>query len=247
MVVVDNVAIIGGGIMGGGIGQTLVQNGYSVTIRDVEEEAIEETRERVVSGNFGLERAVEGGYLTEEEKQDALDRLEFTLDFEEAVAGADVVFEAVPEDLSIKGQVFRQLDEATDDDVALFSNTSGFPVASLQNAVEDRSRVGVMHFFSPVPVMDLVEVVSSEATDDEVAQLAVDIAEDIGKTPVEVDDNPREYGFIVNRVWAAMREEAERVVDDGVADVEAVNLAMREGRNLPVGPLEGPGIGEEWD
>jgi len=246
MVAVDQVAIIGGGIMGGDIGQTLVQHGYSVTIRDVDEDVIEHTRERVVSGNFGLERAVEGGYLTEEEKEAAVDRLEFTLDLDEAVQGADVVFEAVPEDLSLKGQVFRQLDEATDD-VPLLSNTSGFPVAALANAVEDRSRVGVMHFFSPVPVMDLVEVVSSDETSEEVVDLALEIAEDLGKSPVEVDDNPREYGFIVNRVWAAMRDEAERVVDEGVASVEDVNLAMREGRNLPVGPLEGPGIGEEWD
>lgn len=248
MTVVDNITMIGGGIMGGGIGQAFLQHGYSVTINDVEEEAIEETRERIESGNYGLDRAVEGGYLTEEEKNDALDRLEFVHDdIGAAVADADVVIEAVPEDLGIKGRVYRELDAETDDDVPFLSNTSGFPIVSLANAVEDPSRVAGAHFFNPAQIMNLVEIVRTPQTDEEVVSLAEELMEDIDKTPVIVEDAPKEYGFVVNRIWGAMREEARKVVDEGIASEEDVNLAMREGRNLPVGPLEGAGIGEEWD
>ncbi|MFC6764432.1 3-hydroxyacyl-CoA dehydrogenase family protein [Natrinema soli] len=246
MPVVDNVAIMGGGIMGRGIGQTLLQNGYSVTIRDIEEEVLEETKERMINGSYGLERAVEGGYLTEAEMGDALNRLTLTTDIEEAVDGADFVLEAVTEDLNIKGQVFQDLDELTDD-IPLFTNTSGFSITGLSNAVEDSSRVAGTHFFSPVPVMDFVEIIRGPATDDEVIELAEAVIDDIGKERVTITDDPHHYGFIVNRCWAAMREEARKVVREGIATEEQVNLAMREGRNLPVGPLEGPGLGEEWD
>jgi len=241
---VDHVAMVGGGVMGGGIGQAFLQGGYEVTIRDVDAAVLEDTEERIVSGNFGLDRAVEGGYLTEDERDDAINRLSLALDLDEALADADVVIEAVPEDLALKGRVFRELDELTD--APLYSNTSGFAIAGIANAVADPSRVAGAHFFNPVPVMDLVEVVRASETDDAVVELMVDLCEDIGKTPVAVEDAPGEYGFIVNRLWGAMREEAKQLVDEDIATVEEVNLAMREGRNLPVGPLEGAGIGEEW-
>ncbi len=247
MPVVDHVAVIGGGIMGGGIGQALLQYGYEVTIRDVDEEINNETRGRIISGNYGLDRAVEGGYLTEDEKADCLDRLSFTVDIDEAVAGTDMVIEAVPEDLLLKGRVFRQLDEATAADVPLYSNTSGFPIAALANAVEDPSRVAGTHFFNPAQIMNLVEVVRTPETDDSVVDLAEAVFEDIDKTAIVCEDQPDEYGFVVNRAWGAMREEARKIVDEGIVSAEELNLAMREGRNLPVGPLEGAGIGEEWD
>lgn len=243
---VNHIAMIGGGIMGGGIGQAFLQHGYEVTIRDVEQEAIDDTRDRIESGNFGLERAVEGGYLTEDEKEDAMDRLDFTFDIEEAVDGTDLVIEAVPEDLLLKGQVFRELDENTDPNVPLLSNTSGFSIASLANAVEDPSRVAGAHFFNPAQIMNLVEIITTRETDQEIVDTVEALIEDIDKTPVICDDQPRSYGFIVNRIWGAMREEAQKVVDEGIATREEVNIAMKEGRNLPVGPLEGAGIGEEW-
>lgn len=246
MPVVDSAAIIGGGIMGRGIGQTLLQNGYSVTIRDIDEDILAETKEKMINGSYGLKRAVDGGYLTESEMEDALDRLTLTTDLQETVDGADFVLEAVTEDLNLKGQVFQELDEVTDD-IPLFTNTSGFSITGLSNVVEDSSRVAGTHFFSPVPVMDLVEIIRTPATDDEVIELAESLVEDLGKQRVTIDDDPHHYGFIVNRCWAAMREEARKVVREGIATEEQVNLAMREGRNLPVGPLEGPGLGEEWD
>jgi 3-hydroxybutyryl-CoA dehydrogenase len=238
-------AVIGGGIMGTGIAQMLARNDYEVAVREINEELAAEAEEQLVSGNFGLDDAVEGGYMSEDEKQDVLDRLTFTTDLDEAVAGTDFVVEAVTEDLAIKGKVFRQLDEATDDQ-PLYSNTSGFAVTSLANAVSDPSRVAVMHFFNPVPVMSLVEIVKAEETADEVVELGEEIVEDLGKTGIVIDDAPGNYGFVANRIYAAMREEAQQVVDEGVATKEQVDTALEEGYNLPVGPFSLAGIGEEW-
>jgi 3-hydroxybutyryl-CoA dehydrogenase len=247
MTVVDHIAIIGGGIMGGGIGQAFLQYGYSVTINEVEEDAIRETRDRIKSGKYGLDRAVESGYLSDEERADALERLEFVHDdIGATVDGTDVVIEAVTEDLHVKGRVFRELDAETSDDVPLLSNTSGFPITSLANAVENPDRVAGAHFFNPAQVMNLVEIVRTPQTDAAVVDLAEELLADIDKTPVVVEDTPKTYGFVNNRIYAAMREEARKVVEEGVATEEEVNLIMREGRNLPVGPLEGGGIGEEY-
>lgn len=244
---IDRIAVIGGGIMGTGIGQAFLQGGYEVTIRDIEQELLNEARERIKSGNYGLDRAVESGYLTEEKREDCLDRLSLTTNLEEAVDSVDFVLEAVPEDLSVKGKVFRQLNEATAADVPLYSNTSGFSITAIANAVDDPSRVAGAHFFSPAQVMDLVEIAVTDETDDEVAELIEAIANDIGKTSIVIDDAPGEYGFIANRCYGAMREEAEKIVRNGIATEEQVDTAMEEGYNLPVGPFSLAGIGEEWD
>jgi 3-hydroxybutyryl-CoA dehydrogenase len=247
MTVVDKVALIGGGIMGGGIGQTFLQHGYPVTINEVDQAAIDETRDRIKNGKYGLERAVENGYLSSERRDEALDLLEFVHDdIGAAVEDADIVIEAVSEDMLLKGRVFRELDEETAADIPLLSNTSGFPIASLANAVEDPSRVAGAHFFNPAPVMDLVEVIRTPRTDSDVVALTEELTEDIGKTPVVIDDTPKQYGFVNNRIYEAMRAEARKVVGEGVATKEEVNKIMRLGRNLPMGPLEGGGIGEEY-
>jgi 3-hydroxybutyryl-CoA dehydrogenase len=243
---VDHVAVIGGGIMGSGIGQRFLQAGYAVSIRDVDQGILDDARERIESGNYGLDRAVEGGHLSEAERADALDRLTLTLDLEEAVEGADILIEAVTEDLSLKGQVFREIDAATDD-MPLYSNTSGFSVASIANAVSDPSRVAVAHFFNPAQIMPLVEIVRGDRTDEAVIDLMEDLCEDLGKEPIVIEDAPGEYGFVANRCYAAMRAEAERIVEEGIATEEQVDTAMEEGYNLPVGPFSLRGLGEEWD
>ncbi|MFC6719273.1 3-hydroxyacyl-CoA dehydrogenase family protein [Natrialbaceae archaeon GCM10025810] len=242
----DAVAVVGGGIMGSGIAQVLARAGYEVRVREINEELAEEARERLVSGNYGLDDAVEGGYMTEGEKEEVLDRLTFTTDLEEAAADTEFVIEAVTEDLAIKGQVFRDLDEVTDDQ-PLYSNTSGFPVTSIANAVDDPSRVAVTHFFNPVPVMSMVEIVKAPETDEAVVERAEELVDELGKTRVTVDDAPGTYGFLANRCHAAMRREAQRIVDEGIATEEQVDKALEEGYNLPVGPFSLRGIGEEWD
>lgn len=243
---VDNIAVVGGGIMGTGIGQAFLQNGYEVSIRDIDQDILDDAEERILEGNYGLNRAVEGGHITDADKQDALDRLTLTTDLAEAVDGADFVLEAVSEDLELKGAVFREIDEHTED-VPLYSNTSGFSAASLSNALDDPSRFAVAHFFNPAQIMTLVEVVPNGQTEDRVVDTIVEVSEDMGKTAVVMEDAPGDYGFIANRCYAAMRREAQQIVDEGVATEEQVDTAMEEGYNLPVGPFSLAGIGEEWD
>ncbi|ARS90261.1 3-hydroxyacyl-CoA dehydrogenase family protein [Natrarchaeobaculum aegyptiacum] len=239
-------AVIGGGIMGSGIAQVLARAGYDVRVREINEDLAEEARDRLISGNYGLDDAVEGGYIDEDEKEAILERLTFTTDLEAATDGTDFVIEAVTEDLAVKGKVFRELDAVTDDQ-PLYSNTSGFPVTSIANAVSDPSRVAVMHFFNPVPIMSMVEIVQAPETDEAVVNLAEELVDELGKTGVTIDDAPGTYGFIANRCYAAMRREAQRVVEEGVATEEQVDKALEEGYNLPVGPFSLRGIGEEWD
>ncbi|QLK24822.1 3-hydroxyacyl-CoA dehydrogenase family protein [Natrinema zhouii] len=239
-------AVVGGGIMGAGIAQVLARNGYDVAVREINQELAEEARERLVSGSYGLEDAVEGGYLSEDEKSAVLERLTFTTDLDEATNGTDFVIEAVTEDLAIKGQVFRDLDAVTDDQ-PLYSNTSGFSVTSIANGVSDPSRVAVTHFFNPVPIMSMVEIVRAPQTDEAVVERAEELVDELGKTSVTIDDDPGSYGFIANRCHMAMREEAQRIVDEGIATEEQVDKALEEGYNLPAGPFSLRGIGEEWD
>ncbi|WP_254538378.1 3-hydroxyacyl-CoA dehydrogenase family protein [Halomarina litorea] len=246
MVDVEHVSVIGGGVMGSGIGQAFLQNGYDVSIRDIEQEILQETEERIVDGNYGLNRAVESDHLSEEEKQAALDRLTLTTDLGEAVADADFVLEAVSEDLELKGRVFREIDSVTGD-TPLYSNTSGFSATSLSNALEDPSRFAVAHFFNPAQIMTLVEIVPTGQTDDEVVDTIVEVSERMGKTAIVLEDAPGDYGFVANRCYAAMRREAERIVEEGVATEKQVDTALEEGYNLPVGPFSLRGIGEEWD
>ncbi|MDZ7729969.1 MAG: 3-hydroxyacyl-CoA dehydrogenase family protein [Natrialbaceae archaeon] len=242
----ETVTVVGGGVMGSGIAQVLVLGGVDVRIRELETDLAEQARERVDSGPYGLESAVEGGHISPDDRTAALDRLSVTTDLGEALEGADAVIEAVDEDLTLKGRVFQELDAHTDT-IPLFSNTSGFSVAAIAGAVTDPERVAVTHFFNPVPVMDLIEVVRSEATADRVVAAATDIADTAGKTTIVVEDDPTSYGFVANRCYGALRREAERIVDAGIATPEQVDTALEAGFNFPVGPFSLRGIGEEWD
>ena len=241
MTAVSSVTVIGAGLMGSAIGQVFLQHGYEVTFRDVDESVLADAHSRVSDGDYGLSPAVERGIISEDEKAAALDRMSTTTDLEAAVEGSDFVIEAVPEDLALKGDVFRELDEVTDE-VPLGTNTGGFPIASIANAVEDQSRVIGTHFFNPAQVMPLVEIVRSERTDPELVDLAVELFEDVDKTTIVVEDandyDEFSYGFVANRCHVAMREEARRIVEEGIATKEQVDMAMREGYNLPVGPFE---------
>ena len=237
MPTIEHIAMIGGGVMGRGIGQALLQGGRTVTIREVDPETRDEIPDIVESGQYGLESAVEYGHISEQEKTDALDRLTVTGDIGEAVSDANLVIEAVPEDLALKGEVFRELDELTDE-IPLASNTGGYPITSIANAVEDPSRIVGTHFFNPVPVMDLVEIIQTPKTDDTLVQKIADTMEDIGKHAVVVNDSPENYGFVANRVFWAMLEEAKAVVQDGVATEEKVDQIMEHGFNHPAGPFK---------
>ena len=243
---IESVAVVGGGVMGTGIAQLLARNGCRVTIREVDESAADAAWDRLVSGSYGLEDAVAGGHLSEDDLEATLERVTVTTSLPAALEGTDIVVEAVDEDLALKGQVFRELDEHSET-VPLFSNTSGFSVQAIANAVEDPGRVAVTHFFNPVPVMDLVEVVRGASTSAETLAAAEALAERMDRTAIVVEDDPTSYGFVANRCYGALRREAEAIVDAGIATPEQVDTALERGFNLPVGPFSLRGIGEEWD
>ncbi len=231
------IAVIGSGVMGSGIAQVLAQTGHAVTGTDVDEEAIARARELTTSGRYGLERAVERGKLDRAAAEAALERLRFTTDFEAAVRGAELVIECVPERLDLKIKVFRDLDRLASRECILASNSSGFPLAALAAATDRPERVLVWHWASPPVVMRFAEIVTTEETDARVVQTVVDLANDCGKNPVVVKDHPMAWGYVANRVYAAMIQEASRVVAEGIASHEDVNRLMVDCFGWPVGPF----------
>ncbi|MGH0032603.1 MAG: 3-hydroxyacyl-CoA dehydrogenase family protein [Myxococcota bacterium] len=230
------IGVIGAGVMGSGIAQTLAQAGYSAVCCDISEEVLAKAREGVVKGRYGLDRAVERGKLDRDEADAALARMRFTPSLAEAAA-TDLVIECVPERLDLKIRVFRDLDELAPPETILASNTSGFPITALAAATERPERVIGWHWASPPPVMRLAEIVVTPATSDQTTDTVVKVAADCGKNPVVVKDLPTQWGFVANRIYFAMVREAQHVVDSGIASTDEVNQIMVDTFNWPVGPF----------
>jgi len=230
------IGVIGAGVMGSGIAQTLAQSGYSAVCCDISEEVIEQARESVVRGRYGLDRAVERGKLDRQAADAALARMRFTNSLEQAAA-TDLIIECVPERLDLKIKVFRDLDELARPETILASNTSGFPITALAAATERPERVIGWHWASPPPVMRLAEIVVTPATSSETTEMVVKIAANCGKNPVVVKDVPTQWGFVANRIYFAMVREAQHVVDSGIASADQVNQIMVDTFNWPVGPF----------
>jgi 3-hydroxyacyl-CoA dehydrogenase len=231
-----SIGVVGAGVMGSGIAQTLAQAGYRVVCSDVAEAALAKARELVVSGRYGLERAVARGKLERAQADAALARLRFTGSLAEAAANPLVV-ECVPERLDLKIRLFRELDALAPPDAVLASNTSGFPIAALAAATERPARVIGWHWASPPPVMRMAEIVVTPQTSEAAQRLVCDVAARCGKNPVVVRDFPTQWGFVANRVYFAMLREAQRVVDEGIATPEQVNALMVDCFGWPVGPF----------
>ena len=240
------IGVIGAGVMGSGIAQTTATFGFTTVCCDISKEALEKARADVVGGRFGFERAIERGKLTREAAEAARERLSFTEDFT-AAASCDLVIECVPERLDLKVRTLRQLDAAAPAHAILASNTSGFPIAALAAATERPERVIGWHWASPPVVMKFAEIVVTEATGADAKRIVCETAEACGKHPVVVKDNPMAWGFVANRIYAAMLREAARVVDEGVATHDEVNQLMVECYNWPVGPFAMvKGAGSGW-
>lgn len=240
------VGVIGAGVMGSGIAQTLATGGCEAICFDVAEEALDKAREQVRSGRYGFERAVERGKLAESDAAAALARLEFTDDLERATA-VDVVIECVPERLDLKLRVFRDLDARAPEGTILASNSSGFPIVALAGATERPEQVLGWHWASPPVIMRFAEIVVTEATDKQAIATVEAIARDCGKNPVVVKDSPMAWGYVANRIYAAMLREAARVVEEGVASHQQVNELMVDCYNWPVGPFAMvQGASEGW-
>jgi 3-hydroxybutyryl-CoA dehydrogenase len=224
------VAVVGAGFMGSGIAESAARAGLEVKLHEPEPAPLERSR-----GSIGqsVARAVGGGKLTDEEAAALVERIEWTTD-PDALAGADLVVEAVIEDAAVKGEVFQDLDRRLGDDVILASNTSSIPIAQLASWTDHPKRVLGLHFFSPVPVMKLVEVVVALDTDLAVVERAEAFARKIGKHPIRTKDRS---GFIVNMLLVPYLMAGVRMFEDGFASREDIDEGMRLGCGHPMGPL----------
>ncbi|HEY8767259.1 MAG TPA: 3-hydroxyacyl-CoA dehydrogenase family protein [Dehalococcoidia bacterium] len=235
---IKTIGVVGGGVMGSGIAQALAVGGAQVTIRDVNDEMIAKSRSTIVDGRYGLERGVERGKTSRADADAALARLSWTTDIG-GLAKVDLVIEAVPEDLELKKRVFGELDGIVKADAIFASNTSGLAISDLNKAVSEarRPRFIGMHFFSPAPVMKLVEIIHAPETSEDTIAAVEELCARSGKATARVKDAPGRYGFIANRIYFAAVREAQKVLEEGIATPEDINKAMVMGFNWPVGPL----------
>ncbi|AWO73207.1 3-hydroxybutyryl-CoA dehydrogenase [Geobacillus thermoleovorans] len=228
----DTIAVIGAGVMGSGIAQTAAMAGKTVYLYDVSEAALQNG---LASAEKSLRRFVKTGGLSEPEARAALGRIRSTVDLAEAVRGADVVIEAVPENLALKKDVFQQLDQLAKPDAILATNTSELSVTALAAATNRPENVIGMHWFNPAPVMKLIEIVKGETTSDDTVDAIRRLSVELGKETVVVKDR---QGFVTTRALAAHMIECIRMYEEGVASVEDIDKAVRLGLNYPMGPLE---------
>ena len=226
---IKKIVVIGAGAMGNGIAQTAAVSGYHVTMTDVDEAALERGKATITKSAVKL---AEKEVITEEQKAAALD-IKTSLDFE-AAREADLVIEAAPEILELKLKLFAELDKLAPADTILASNTSSISLTKIGAATQRPDKVIGMHFFNPVPLMRLLEVVRGLATSDETTTVAVEVGKRMGKVPVEAKDSP---GFISNRILCPMINEAIFTLQEGIGTPEAIDTVMKLGMNHPMGPL----------
>lgn len=227
---IETLGVIGAGTMGNGIAQVAARAGCRVILRDVKEELLERGMTAI---RKSLQRDVDKDRLKEEEKHSIINRIHTVTDFD-ALAEADLVVEAVTEDLSVKREVFRTLDRLTRPDAILASNTSSISITKLGAATGRPDKVVGMHFMNPVPVIKLVEVIRGLQTSDETYERVRELTEKLGKIPLECNDSP---GFVSNRVLMPMINEAIFALYEGVATRESIDGIMKLGMNHPMGPL----------
>jgi 3-hydroxybutyryl-CoA dehydrogenase len=226
-----HVAVLGAGTMGRDIAHVCAVAGHEVTVRDVDSDVLEDARDHVADN---LEGGVERGKLDRETADAALDRIDFT-DELEAVEGAALAVEAVPEEMDLKHAVLGEAEPLLADDAVVATNTSSLSVTSVMDELDDPARGLGLHFFNPAYVMDLVEVVHGERTGESTRERAVEFVEGFEKTAIEVRDTP---GFASSRLGVALGVEAMRMVEAGVASAADIDAAMELGYRHPMGPLQ---------
>lgn len=229
---IQHVTVVGAGTMGNGIAHQFALKGHSVVLVDLNEAALAAGVETITRN---LDRQVKKGAISQDERDATVARITTTADLTAAAQQADLVVEAVAERLEVKARVFQTLDREAPEHAILASNTSSISITAIAAQTDRPDRVIGMHFFNPVPVMQLVEVVRGLATSDETYAQVRDLAEALGKTPVEVNDAP---GFVSNRVLMPMINEAVFCVMEGVATPESVDAVMKLGMAHPMGPLQ---------
>lgn len=224
------IGVIGAGTMGSGIAQLAAQHGFDVVMRDVEQNLVNEGLARIEEN---LAEAEERGII--EDTNTTFERVSGTTNIDVVTDEPTFIIEAVPEDMDLKKSVFEDLDERTDTDTVLGSNTSSLPVTEIASVTDNPERVIGTHFFNPPVKMELLELITGHHTTEKTVERAEQFAEDIGRTDILVDDFP---GFATSRLGVILGMEAARMVQEGVASAEDIDTGMKLGYNFPMGPLE---------
>lgn len=227
-----NIAVIGAGTMGNGIAHVFAQTGFSVTIIDVNAATLEKALQTIQKN---LDRQVAKGTLTEEQKQQTIANLTTCNNLSDGVKNADLVVEAATENIALKLDIFKQIDEASPAHTILATNTSSISITKIAAATKRPDKVIGMHFMNPVPVMKLVEIINGYATEGSVTETIVSLSKELGKVPCVVNDYP---GFIANKILMPMINEAIISLYEGIAGVEEIDTIMKLGMAHPMGPLQ---------
>jgi len=228
---IKKICVLGAGVMGSGIAQVSAETGYQVSMRDVEDRFV---RGGINTIKKNLERAISKGKMTQENAEGILSKINGFVDLPTAVKDADIVIEAVTENMDVKKQVYGEIDLLCTKETILASNTSGLSITEIASVTQRPRKVIGMHFFNPVPAMKLVEIIRGQATSDETFQVIKTLALKMGKTPIAVNESP---GFAVNRILIPMINEAIFVLQEGVASAKDIDKGMMLGVNHPIGPL----------
>jgi len=228
---VKKIGVIGAGQMGHGIALVAAKAGFDVILRDIKDEYVQKGLGKI---ERFLDKSIEKGKMTADEKKKILSRIKGTTKLED-LKDVDLAIEAIFENVKVKKELFKELDKICKKDAYFASNTSTIPITDLASITSRPEKFIGMHFMNPVPLMKLVEVIRGLRTSNETAKLIKDIAEKMGKVPVEVNDGP---GFVSNRVLIPMINEAVFCLMDGTGTAEAIDNVMKLGMNHPMGPLE---------
>ncbi|MDP2528498.1 MAG: 3-hydroxybutyryl-CoA dehydrogenase [Candidatus Palauibacterales bacterium] len=230
MASIEKVGVLGCGLMGSGIAQVSAQAGFDTVVREIDQDALDRGLAAI---RKSLDRAVKKERMTGDQRDEVLGRVHGTVDFG-PLGDRDIVVEAVVEDLSVKEQVFGKLDELCGADTIFASNTSSLTITEMASVTERPDRFVGLHFFNPVPVMALVEVVRTGFTSDETFEAAWAFAKSVGKQPIACRDNS---GFIVNRLLVPYMLDAIRAYEEGIGSIEGIDQGMRLGCGYPMGPF----------
>ncbi len=225
------IGVVGAGQMGSGIAEVVLTSGFNVLMRDVTPEAIERGKKRIATD---LDKRVQKGKMSSDEKEGTLKRLLTTTGLED-FKNCDFVIEAAVEQISLKGEIFRMLDQIARKEVILASNTSSISITRIASFTKRPDRVIGLHFFNPAPIMKLIEIVRGLVTSDETFQTAKDLSLKLGKAPHEAADFP---GFVSSRLIFSFMNEAVYTLYEGLGKAEEIDAIMRMGANHPMGPLE---------
>ena len=228
---IKRICVLGAGLMGSGIAQVAAEAGYEVIMRDIEDRFVQNGL-NIIKKNY--ERAMSKGKMTKEQADRTLSKVKGVVDLAAAVKGVEVIVEAVIENMDLKKQVYKELEQLSAKETIFASNTSGLSITEIASVTKRPDKVIGMHFFNPVPVMKLVEVIKGQATSEETFNVVKALAEKLGKTPIAVNEAP---GFAVNRILVPMINEAIFVLQEGIASAEDIDKGMVLGANHPIGPL----------